>query len=354
DRPRPREHLSRGEPSRARRPTRSGPGAPRAPATTHRCRRGCRTARRAAGRGHVRPLQRDGDPLLCRLLRLRRRVRPRRLPRGRCLQPLPRPHVGVGPAAHRHRRDPLGAQAHGRPRDDRDAAPVALERRGPCRDARGAAGRHRRVRHRAAPADPQLAARRHGCPRAPAGRLAARPRSAAGRRADQDRVDRGDARRQRRRRDADQARVDRDRPADQRRARRLLPPRGVRRGGVPRRPPQPGEGKGGSDRRPDAPRGHHSGRGPGELGDRRDPRLLQDLHPCRVPDLPVGAVDPPPVVSLPPVHLRPRRQRQGHLRAGCPGASPAPPGRRRRGLPDRHQRLHRAGGPELLGTRRTM
>src|SRR3712207_1485542 len=73
-----------------------------------------------------------------------------------------------------------------------------------------------------------------------------------------------------------------------------------------------------------------------------------------MPDLPVGAVDPPPAVPLPPVHLRPRRQRQGGLRAGRPSAASAADRRRRRGLSDRHQRLHRAGGPELLGTRGTM
>ena len=40
---------------------------------------------------------------------------------------------------------------------------------------------------------------------------------------------------------------------------------------------------------------------------RRHPLLLQDLHPRRLPDLPVRADHPPPAVPLPPVDLRPRR-----------------------------------------------
>ena len=77
---------------------------------------------------------------------------------------------------------------------------------------------------------------------------------------------------------------------------------------------QRGEGQGRHHHRPDEARRHQCGQGPGELGRRRHPVLLQDLHPRRVPDLPVGAADAPSALPLPPVHLRPRRQRQGDLR----------------------------------------
>ena len=56
--------------------------------------------------------------------------------------------------------------------------------------------------------------------------------------------------------------------------------------------------------------------GPRGLGSQRHPLLLQDLHPRRLPDLAVGAADPQPAVPVPPVDLRPRRQRQGGLRPG--------------------------------------
>ncbi len=46
-----------------------------------------------------------------------------------------------------------------------------------------------------------------------------------------------------------------------------------------------------------------------ELGRRGDPLLLEDLHARRLPDLAVGAADPQPAVPVPPVDLRPRRQR---------------------------------------------
>ena len=90
--------------------------------------------------------------------------------------------------------------------------------------------------------------------------------------------------------------------------------------------------------------------GPRELGRRGHPVLLQDLHPRRVPDLAVGAADPPPALPLPPVDLRPGRQRQGDLRPGRPGAAAAADHGGRRGLPRRPERLHRAGRPQLLGT----
>ncbi len=44
--------------------------------------------------------------------------------------------LGVAHAAHRRRHHPVGPQAHGRPRDRRDAAPGPLLRRGPRGDAR--------------------------------------------------------------------------------------------------------------------------------------------------------------------------------------------------------------------------
>ena len=61
--------------------------------------------------------------------------------------------------------------------------------------------------------------------------------------------------------------------------------------------------------------------------------LLQDLHARRLPDLAQRAAEPPPAVPLPPVDLRPRRQRPGDLRAGGPRPAPAADRRRRRGLP---------------------
>ena len=59
------------------------------------------------------------------------------------------------------------------------------------------------------------------------------------------------------------------------------------------------------------------------LGLQRDPVLLEDLHPRRLPDQPVGARDPPPAVPVPPVDLRPGAQRRGHLRPGGPVAAAA-------------------------------
>ena len=53
---------------------------------------------------------------------------------------------------------------------------------------------------------------------------------------------------------------------------------------------------------------------------------LQDLHPRGLPDLAVGAAEPPPALPLPPVHIRPRGQRQGDLRTRCPFAPQLPMG----------------------------
>ena len=70
--------------------------------------------------------------------------------------------------------------------------------------------------------------------------------------------------------------------------------------------------------------------------------LLEDLHPRGLPDLPLRAHHPPRAVPLPPVDLRPRRPREGHLRSGCPPPPPAAPRGGRRGLPGRTERLQRA------------
>ncbi len=60
---------------------------------------------------------------------------------------------------------------------------------------------------------------------------------------------------------------------------------------------------------------------------------------------------PPSALPLPPVDLRPRRQRQGHLRPGR--ASPPPAAHRagRRGLHRGAERLHRTRRAQLLGAR---
>ena len=52
------------------------------------------------------------------------------------------------------------------------------------------------------------------------------------------------------------------------------------------------------------------------LGLRRHRRLLQDLHPRRLPGRPVRAADAPPAVPVPPVDLRRDAGLQGHLRPG--------------------------------------
>ena len=111
------------------------------------------------------------------------------------------------------------------------------------------------------------------------------------------------------------------------------------------------EGQGRGGHRQDAARRHHACPRSRELGRRRHLVLLQDLHPRRVPDLALGAADPSPALPVPPVHVRPGRQRQGHLRPCRSCGAPTTIGVGRRGLPDRDQRLHRASRPELLGTR---
>ncbi len=139
-------------------------------------------------------------------------------------------------------------------------------------------------------------------------RGAARPRPAARRQARPHRVAQGHAARQRRRRHTHQARGHGDRPAGQRRAGRLLRGEG-RRAPLRGHPARAGQGQGGHRDRPDEAGGHHAAARPEELGRRRDPLLLEDLHPRGLPDLAVGAADPQPALPLPPVDLRPGRQR---------------------------------------------
>ena len=60
-----------------------------------------------------------------------------------------------------------------------------------------------------------------------------------------------------------------------------------------------------------------------DMANRRHLVLLQDLHPCWLPDQPVGAADAPSAVPLSPVHLRPRGRRTGGLRPGQAGTAAA-------------------------------
>ena len=69
------------------------------------------------------------------------------------------------------------------------------------------------------------------------------------------------------------------------------------------------------------PRGHQAPEG-ARLGPRGHRRLLQDLHPRRLPRGSVRAADAPPALPLPPVDLRRDAGLQGHLR---PGQAPACP-----------------------------
>ena len=142
---------------------------------------------------------------------------------------------------------------------------------------------------------------------------------------------------QRRHLRADQGRAGPDRPAGQRPAGE---PAGIPRDRVPG-----GEGQGLHHRRADEPEHDQDPRLAQGLARRRHPLLLQDLHPRRVPDQPVGTADPPPAVPLPPVDVRPGRLRGGGLRTRRPVAAPAADHGRRRGvsgLPGRLQRADRA------------
>ena len=85
------------------------------------------------------------------------------------------------------------------------------------------------------------------------------------------------------------------------------------------------------------------------LGLPRHRRLLQDLHPRRLPGRPVRAADAPPALPVPPVDLRRDAGRQGDLRPGQAPAAAAADHRRRRGLPRLGRSVPGSGRPELLG-----
>ena len=93
----------------------------------------------------------------------------------------------------------------------------------------------------------------------------------------------------------------------------------------------------------------HVSRGPQELELQRHRRVLEDLHPRRLPGRAVRAADAPPAVPLPPVAVRHHGGGRGHLRPGQASAAAAADHRRQRGLPGRAERLPRTRRPELLG-----
>ena len=95
------------------------------------------------------------------------------------------------------------------------------------------------------------------------------------------------------------------------------------------------EGQGRDHHRPDESEHDQDPRLPPRLAGRRDPLLLQDLHPRRVPDQLVGAADPPPALPVPPVDVRSRQLGCGRLRSRQPSAPPAADHDRRRGVSDR-------------------
>ena len=96
-----------------------------------------REAGRAAGVVPVPPLDGLRRAVRRRLLLARDRRRPRHVPRAGRLERRARREPGSCPAADRHRRDPVGAQADVRPGDRRVPPPRRLVRRGPRRDAGG-------------------------------------------------------------------------------------------------------------------------------------------------------------------------------------------------------------------------
>ena len=63
----------------------------------------------------------------------------------------------------------------------------------------------------------------------------------------------------------------------------------------------------------------------------------------------VGAADPQRAVPVPPVDVRPRRRRKGHLRTRCPTAPSVAARRRLRGVLDRDERLPGSHRTELSG-----
>src|SRR5665647_2341879 len=108
--------------------------------------------------------------------------------------------------------------------------------------------------------------------------------------------------------------------------------------------------RGGQGDEDDCRRGHQDPQGT-RLGPRGHRRLLQDLHPRGLSGGPVRASDPPPAMSLPPVHLRRDPGLRSHLRSGAPPLAAAEDHRRRPGLPDCRRAVPRTGRPQLLGAR---
>ena len=96
-------------------------------------------------------------------------------------------------------------------------------------------------------------------------------------------------------------------------------PRGRGGRGQPQRPRQ-----GGDHPRPDGPRRDPRPAGR-RLGLPGHPRLLEDLHPRRLPHRPVRAAHPPPAVPVPPVDLRPGRRAATSSSARPRGALPQLP-----------------------------
>ena len=85
---------------------------------------------------------------------------------------------------------------------------------------------------------------------------------------------------------------------------------------------------------------------------RRPRRVLEDLHPRRVPARALPRRDPRAALSVPPVDLRRARRRPAGVRACAQAASPAADRGRRRRRTACDRRLHRPGRPELLGASR--
>src|SRR6266540_6388799 len=125
-------------------------------------------------------------------------------------------------------------------------------------------------------------------------------------------------------------------------ARRRLPhrlPRGRRR--------QQGRLPGAAHQGPQRPAG--AAPRPAGRGARRHPRrLLEDLHPRRLPGRPVPGGDQVTDLPLPPVPVRRAARLQAVLRPRRPAAAAAPPRGRPRRQPGRPRRLLLAGGTRLL------
>ena len=285
--------------------------------------------------------------------------RPRRLPRARRVQRRPRPDPRRGPAVHRHRRHPVGAQADVRPRDRRVPPPRALLRRGP-----------RRRPWRPCPPgsrSPASAAARWSATRCSA------PCGAARRPAVIMLRDLGPTPNQVNDSGIPGAglehtlwtkgmRVVRDVVGTPIKASDLeigdlinAEPAALFATDDEGEPLiegvdlQVAKSKAAVILVRIEPDDITAGPGRDELVGRGHPLLLQDLHPRGLPDLAVRAHHPPPAVPLPPVDLRPGRRRQGRVRPGRPGAPPAADRGRLGGVSCGTERLHRTRGTELLG-----